>query len=332
MKVLACEMCNSHDLVKQDGMFVCQHCGTKYSVEEAKKLMIEGTVKVDTTDRSANLYKVARQAKAEGNVAQAAQYYNELAMLHPDDWESSFYSTYYQALNCKVGQVGHAATTIMNRTISTLKAVQSSYSADKAHPIVTEIVNAVANAGTNIYNTARKYQLETRSQQANQDACSWMTSNFELLMNVGRVVENNFANKDLALVLYKKAFLYGIHTTPMFRRTEAEAAIKKIDPSFNGKEFDKANGKGGCYVATAVYGSYDCPQVWTLRRFRDNTLAETWYGRTFIRAYYTISPTLVKWFGKTEWFKNLWKPALDRMVKKLNKNGVDNTPYNDIEW
>src|SRR5699024_12626084 len=22
---------------------------------------------------------------------------------------------------------------------------------------------------------------------------------------------------------------------------------------------------GGCYVATAVYGSYDCPEVWTLR-------------------------------------------------------------------
>lgn len=61
---------------------------------------------------------------------------------------------------------------------------------------------------------------------------------------------------------------------------------------------------GGCYVATAVYGSYDCPQVWTLRRFRDYTLAETWYGRAYIRTYYAISPTLVKWFGKTDWFKN----------------------------
>ena len=42
----------------------------------------------------------------------------------------------------------------------------------------------------------------------------------------------------------------------------------------------------GCYVATCVYGSYDCPQVWTLRRFRDDTLGSTWYGRTFIRVYY----------------------------------------------
>ena len=85
-------------------------------------------------------------------------------------------------------------------------------------------------------------------------------------------------------------------------------------------------------MATAVYGSYDCPEVWTLRRFRDNTLAETWYGRAFIRTYYAISPTLVKLFGNTEWFKNMWKPTLDKMVKKLNNNGVDNTAYNDREW
>ena len=85
----------------------------------------------------------------------------------------------------------------------------------------------------------------------------------------------------------------------------------------------------GCYVATAVYGSYDCPQVWTLRRYRDYTLAETWYGRAFIHVYYTVSPTLVKWFGKTEWFKNMWKPKLDRMVKRLNEEGVADTPYHD---
>ena len=89
---------------------------------------------------------------------------------------------------------------------------------------------------------------------------------------------------------------------------------------------------GGCYVATAVYGSYDCPQVWTLRRFRDNTLAETWYGRAFIRTYYAISPTLVKWFEDKIWFKNLWKPKLDRMVKKLNRKGVEDTPYQDRNW
>ena len=96
---------------------------------------------------------------------------------------------------------------------------------------------------------------------------------------------------------------------------------------------DDVSGKtGGCYVATAVYNSYDCPEVWTLRRYRDNTLGSTWYGRTFIRLYYAISPTLVKWFGKTKWFKRFWKARLDKMVKKLNDKGVENTPYADTDW
>lgn len=89
---------------------------------------------------------------------------------------------------------------------------------------------------------------------------------------------------------------------------------------------------GGCYVATAVYGSYDCPEVWTLRRYRDETLAKTWYGRAFIHTYYAISPTLVKWFGDTAWFKTLWRKPLDRMVETLNAEGVANTPYQDTVW
>lgn len=97
-------------------------------------------------------------------------------------------------------------------------------------------------------------------------------------------------------------------------------------------EREEKKSSGGCYVATAVYGSYDCPEVWTLRRYRDNTLASTWYGRAFIRTYYAISPTLVKWFGNTQWFKKMWQGKLDRMVAKLQANGVESTPYEDRNW
>lgn len=90
----------------------------------------------------------------------------------------------------------------------------------------------------------------------------------------------------------------------------------------------KKSGKA-CYVATAVYGSYDCPQVWTLRRFRDDTLRKTWYGRLFIRVYYAISPTLVKWFGHSKWFRTFWKGKLDKMVAKLQEKGFASTPYED---
>ena len=90
------------------------------------------------------------------------------------------------------------------------------------------------------------------------------------------------------------------------------------------------NSNQGCYVATCVYGSYDCPQVWTLRRFRDYSLAKSFFGRTFIRLYYAVSPTIVKWFGNSQWFKKIWKGTLDRMVHKLNDQGIEDTPYDDL--
>lgn len=94
-------------------------------------------------------------------------------------------------------------------------------------------------------------------------------------------------------------------------------------------ELHPSESGNGCYIATCVYGSYDCPQVWTLRRFRDYTLDMTWYGRAFIKCYYAISPTLVKWFGKTKWFRNFWKTRLDKMINNLNAKGIEDTVYHD---
>lgn len=91
----------------------------------------------------------------------------------------------------------------------------------------------------------------------------------------------------------------------------------------------KANNTSGCYIATCVYGSYDCPQVWTLRRFRDHILDTTWHGRIFIKCYYIISPIFVKWFGETKWFRNFWKCRLDKMVYRLNNMGIDDSYYHD---
>ena len=85
----------------------------------------------------------------------------------------------------------------------------------------------------------------------------------------------------------------------------------------------------GCYIASCVYGSYDCPQVWTLRRFRDYALDEKWYGKLFIKCYYAVSPTLVKWFGEQKWFKLFWKHYLDKLVCTLNAHGVEDTQYID---
>lgn len=75
----------------------------------------------------------------------------------------------------------------------------------------------------------------------------------------------------------------------------------------------------GCYIATCVYGSYDCPQVMVLRRFRDDTLEKYALGRAFIKLYYKVSPGLVDRFGKNEKIKNAVKSVLEKFVLKLKK-------------
>lgn len=98
MKAIKCELCGSGDLIKQDGLFVCQNCGTKYSVEEARKLMIEGTVdvsgstvKIDSTDELKNLYTLARRARGEHDTEHQWKYYEMILRKDPDSWEAYLY-------------------------------------------------------------------------------------------------------------------------------------------------------------------------------------------------------------------------------------------------
>lgn len=51
MKKMVCEICESQKIKKEKGVFVCQDCGTEYSLEEAKKLLCDvETLKEDDID------------------------------------------------------------------------------------------------------------------------------------------------------------------------------------------------------------------------------------------------------------------------------------------
>lgn len=48
MKKMVCEICGSQTIRKENSVFVCQECGTEYSVDEAKKLLQEVDEKTDS--------------------------------------------------------------------------------------------------------------------------------------------------------------------------------------------------------------------------------------------------------------------------------------------
>lgn len=108
-----------------------------------------------------------------------------------------------------------------------------------------------------------------------------------------------------------------------------ETVIQSTNSSTESSPYTYHQPKRGCYIATCVYGSFDCPKVWILRRFRDKILSKHWLGQAFIRCYYAISPILVKYFGNFKCIKQMWKFLLDRIVKTLQTKGFDDSPYND---
>lgn len=374
MKQLTCEMCGSSDLIKQDGVYVCQSCGTKYSIEEAKKMMIEGPVdvsgskvKIDSTDALDNLYLLARRAKSSNNYADAAKYYGIIVQQDPNSWEANFGYIYYTAVGCTIGQIESATNSVQNSLGSIFKMIDTYEEENKKDDSRIEVYNSVlsladllANAAQNTHQslcgnmtTSSAVYSSVMSDYFNRTgACIRMLMILAQNMIAVYKTSNNNKYKEWAVIALKKAnlinadvcqnSLYRNNPSHLVKMKEIEdiitKSIKVYETNYTGPLENiiisqrTASQNSGCYVATAVYGSYDCPPVWTLRRYRDYTLDKTWYGRAFIRIYYAISPTLVKWFGHTEWFKKMWKGKLDRMVEKLQKNGVEDTPYEDRKW
>lgn len=86
---MKCEVCESFSFKKENGVFVCQECGTEYSLEDAKKLLTE-------IDDSAS-HKLDKVQKSEENIEKIKLEYDLLCWHNfyekCHELEKSFYIT-----------------------------------------------------------------------------------------------------------------------------------------------------------------------------------------------------------------------------------------------
>ena len=310
---------------------------------------IEGTVRIDHSEELNNLYDLARRAKQQNNIENAAKFYDMILLKDPSSWEANFFSVYYKAFSSKNGEIAYTSSLLGSCIESTFSLIKDNVAlAEEKTKAIEEVRVYSFNCSDQLRKAAENLMVHSPGFVSSVKVYSANIVATDSIKNVfyDKLVDI-FGNDEQVMKLYGVRILKSRLNEGVNQKVVDKFApiIKKYEPAYvapqgNNKtavqqaasSSSSSSSGGGCYVATAVYGSYDCPEVWTLRRYRDYDLAETWYGRAFVRIYYAISPSLVKWFGHTKWFKKMWRGKLDRLVKRLQKKGFESTPYEDRIW
>lgn len=96
MKAMQCELCGGTNIIKDGDFFVCQSCGMKYTVENAKKMMVEGIVQVEGTVSIKNdvairnNLELAQSALTAANFEKAEKYADDVIALDQQNADAWF--------------------------------------------------------------------------------------------------------------------------------------------------------------------------------------------------------------------------------------------------
>ena len=239
MQPLVCEMCGGKDLIKRDGLFVCESCGVKYTLEEARKMMIEGTVKVDNTDRLNNLYVLARRAREDDNTADAAKYYAEIRLEDPNSWEAAFYGVLYKAMDCVIGQIESAANSITNCLSSSSDLILKYVPKEEQRDAYTDMILGAVAAGDVLYNGALNSYNSSTYDDRFKDFISRAGATLLLMCAAGKMAEDRFQDYELA----EKVYLQCIKTANTCNDTRRFAEIPQQHMSKLGGKAKEAKRK-----------------------------------------------------------------------------------------
>jgi hypothetical protein len=88
--------------------------------------------------------------------------------------------------------------------------------------------------------------------------------------------------------------------------------IKNIDPNYKAPT-------PGCFIATAVTGSFNHPDVLQLRRFRDNYLLNRKIGQMVVKVYYIYSPTFAEKIKNKKALKGILHIWLIKPIATITK-------------
>jgi len=90
--------------------------------------------------------------------------------------------------------------------------------------------------------------------------------------------------------------------------------MKEIKSSLIGASAPK---NSSCFIATAAFGHQDQVEVVSLRKFRDDVLLNSYFGRLFINIYETTSPPLAAYIRHKPFFRTVVRKIIRKLILLL---------------
>ena len=111
--------------------------------------------------------------------------------------------------------------------------------------------------------------------------------------------------------------LHAIADTVLMRTLETDDVngISILYPLGYASTGDGGGAGGGCFIATAAYGSRMADEVKVLSAFRDRYLLSNEFGGAFVKAYYRVSPPLARFIKRHPFLRKLVRLQIAPFVK-----------------
>jgi len=127
----------------------CNKCGTPITNNTVE---VVGNVAVDNSTKLDNLYKLARRARDEKNDEKAAQYYEQILLESPNNWEPAFYSIYYSAIQkCYSGEIVSTITLLENSLDNIICYIKEIKDNDKLKAAAKEVSERISIVASELY-------------------------------------------------------------------------------------------------------------------------------------------------------------------------------------
>ena len=290
----------------------CRYCG-----ESLSTLTIPADRKEPEKELVERYLRLAEAADDANNPSEAHVYYTKILELDPDNYSAWFgkaFSAVWQSslANLRISELVSQLDRAFELTPPNLLCAMKRLAGAK----IAHFAVALFNLAVETFNTHISLNSFTEFAQRVDLIVSLNELSFVYYPEERDTLDRIVVAVHQTMKVYQDAFANRIflnahgYDKAKKKLLETQEKIRRFDPKYavvippQHREF--------CFVATEIYGSYDAPEVLTLRRFRDRVLAASLPGRWFIEFYYSYGPSIALWLKNREFLKRFLRLLLER--------------------